>query len=194
MNIISEFNVSRYTSNLGVETDTWRWMPHDYRAQPLYRSGFLAQHAPEVAADFETQVRSAYLWLVGSEVHYEQVDDAIVASVEQKIEILDGFVWLGSASFRVPPIDHGAPGFWERHETHDDDHDWVSETEFLAVLDGALEYRSAVDAEGVAEHTATLAAEYDAKAARYRKIGWDDADIEAEFGPHPEPKTPRKKN
>lgn len=53
-----------------------------------------------------------------------------------------------------------------------------------ALVDAATQ-ATAVDKSAAAKRSLAAIEAYDAKAARYRKLGWDDADIEAEFGPNP---------
>lgn len=181
---LSEFTVYRWASNLGVESSVWRWLPHDERSQPLYRLGHLPD---DIKVEFEQAVERAQVFLVGTDVYFTEEPGSVPATVDQKVEILDGFFWVGGASsVRTPPTDWSEPSYWAHHE-HElpEGVSWISEDEWNEAVAKLKAEQDAQHAAGMAAHWKALGEQWDAKADRYQKLGWTMEDVVAEFGPRP---------
>lgn len=201
MNLSSEFTIDLWADDLTEEHTTWRWLPHDPRAQHLYRDGALPD---DVKADFEAQCDNAsvYIGADGASIYYEpqytmvatseddptqvQVETTRPATADEKRLILDGFLWVsrGGSISTLPEQD--TPEWWAGH-LHPTDKKLITEAEFHVLVD-ARDKQHAADVE-VARQASLVAAgaAWDARLARYVKLGWDEADVVAEFGPRPGP-------
>lgn len=197
-NLASEFTITRYTTALGIDTSIWRWLPHDPRAQKLYGTGFLKTHAPDVAEDFAAQCANASVWLddATNSVYFDVASapaGAVIraATLEEKLVILDGFFWCGGSS-TVAGATSGedvhavSSPYWDHaNKQPPAGETWVSEGAFYVILAKSLDYAAAVKAEREREALEARRSHYDEKATRYKKLGWSDDDITAEFGARP---------
>lgn len=177
---ISEFTITTYGSNGSFDYAIWRWMPHDGRSQPLAAGGFLPA---DVAAAFDDAVNRASIWLLGDEVYFDEVDGGTSATVEQKAQILDGFLWIGGGGTLYPAADPDSPDYWARQTVPmPDGVKVVSHDAWLKIQEAPIVPASSPEFDAVISQAQS---DYDHRAKRYRKLGWDDADMEAEFGKRP---------
>lgn len=194
MNNISEFTIIEYGSNGKQANTTWRWLPRDPRAQHLYADGALTD---DLRKEFEEIANRAQLWLRESDrtAFDEEVEGSRRATPEEALTILDGWVFMGRVDSGIYPFpDQDAPDYWAAHAHQTVDGVKVVSQEESALSAAQIEAQAEYDALTNPEYLAVIAEagkRYDEKATRYKKLGWDDADIEAEFGPRPEaPKAP----
>lgn len=181
---LSEFTLDHYGDNGRVDSTTWRWIPSDDRAQKLYADGALPDDLHDA---FMSEAKRANIWLLGTEVHYTEVEGSVPATFEEKLVVLDGWIWVnrsGTSLFNLP--EQGSADYWAGHK-HEATAKLISQDEHAATVKEINDkIRNSEPSDEYIAHMTELAHVYDVKAKRYKKLGWDDADIEAEFGPRPQ--------
>lgn len=193
MNKISEFTIVRCGSNGATDAVTWRWLPQDGRAQHLHADGYLP---PDLDGEFARVADSAILFVVGTDAFYDE-DHALAAAaaintevmqatLEQKLEMLDGFVMIMRAGNLYPLPEDEASGpdvvSWNGHQALLPANVTLISAEEWAALPPPLEPQPNATAIQAIEEAGIL---WDAKIARYKKLGWDQDDCLAEFGSRP---------
>lgn len=189
---VSEFTTTVFGwkgSNGSREDTTWRWLPHDPRAQHLYRDGGLPS---SIAEQFLQSVESASIWIAEQNtVVFSEVEGSRLATIDERVDVLDGWLWV-SRNLHGDPIfeavEESTDAWWAGHRRDlRPGFTLLNESAWTARFD---KRNAAFAARGpsstVLEIVASRQAEWDAKALRYKKLGWDDDDVTAEFGPRPE--------